>query len=130
MTYPYLLPMFLIFLGYCLGRFIRPVGEFYASIIVPVGKVFLAVVEGLQAFRKAHETVYSKQPGLVVIVRLIALVFALAAIGGEAYSSLIAIPALFGNEAGALELPFPGLAVPAIGHPLLCFVLTVWHSLA
>ncbi len=121
MTYSYVLPIFLIFLWYCLGRFIRPVGEFYSLVFVPIGKVFLAVVEGLQAFRKAHETVYSKQPGLVVIVRLIALVFALAVIGGEAYSSLIAIPALFGNEAGVLELPFPGLAVPALG--ILFFAL-------
>ncbi len=121
MPYSYLLPLLLIFLWYCLGRFILPVGEFYASVFVPVGKVFLAVVEWLQAFRKAHETVYSKQPGLVVIVRLIALVFALAAIGGEAYSSLIAIPALFGNEAGIVELPFPGLAVPAMA--ILFFAL-------
>ena len=114
MPYSYLLPILLVFVWYCLGRFIQPVGEFYASVVVPVGKVFLAVVEWLQAFRKAHETVYSKQPGLVVIVRLIALVFALAAIAGEAYSSAIAIPALFGNEAGAVDLPFPGLAVPAM----------------
>jgi len=121
MPYSYLLPILLIFLWDCLGRFIQLIGEFYASVFVPVGKVFLAVAEWLQAFSKAHETVYSKQPGLVVIVRLIALLFALAAIGGEAYSSLIAIPALFGNEAGAIELPFPGLAVPAIA--ILFFAL-------
>ncbi len=114
MPYSYLFPILLIFLWYCLGRFIQPIGEFYASLFVPVGKVFLAVVEWLQAFKKAHEIVYSKQPGLVVIVRLIALVFALAAIVGEAYSSLIAIPALFGNEVGTVEIPFPGLAVPAM----------------
>lgn len=121
MPYSYLLPILLVFFLYSLGRFIRPVGEFYASVFVPVGKVFLAVVEWLHAFRKAHETVYSKQPGLVVIVRLIALVFALAAIAGEAYSSLIAIPALFGNEADTVELPFPGLAMSAMA--ILFFAL-------
>jgi hypothetical protein len=121
MPYSYLLPVFLIFLGYCLGRFIQPVGEFYASFFVPVGKVFLAVAEWLEAFRKAHETVYSKQPGLVVIVRLIALLFALATIAGEAYSSFIAIPALFGNEVGTIPLPFQGLAMPALA--ILFFAL-------
>src|SRR6266851_5476277 len=105
MPYYVLLSMTILFLWYCLGRFIKPIGEFYATLFVGVGKVFLAVTNWLRPFRKAHESVYSKQPGLIVIVRLVALVFALFAIAGEAYSSLVAIPALFGRELGTVKLP-------------------------
>lgn len=122
MSYSYPLLVLLIFLCYCAGRFIQPIGEFYASVLlVPLGKLFLTIVERLQPFRKAHEDVHGRQPGLVVIVRLIALVSALGVIVGDGYSSLVAIPALFGSEAGTMKLPFPELAVPALA--LLFFSL-------
>jgi hypothetical protein len=120
--YAYALLVLLTFLCYCAGRFIQPVGEFYVSVIlIPLGKLFLAIVERLQSFKEAHEVAHNKQPGLVVIVRLIALVFALGVVVGEGYSSLIAIPALFGSEADTIKLPFPELAVPAMA--LLFFSL-------
>jgi hypothetical protein len=97
---------------YGLGRYVRPIGDLYAILLTAVGKVGRAVAGWLQAF--SIPTDPGRRPGLAAIVRLIALVFAVLVMVGEAYSSLVAAPALFGMDLGPVTVPFPGLAVPAL----------------
>src|SRR5438128_555547 len=110
-----LFPVVSLFVWYCLGRFVRPIGDFYATLLVGVGKVCLAVANWLQVFSVRTPSAPGGRPGLGVIVRLIALVFALLVMVGEAFSSLVATPALFGTDLGAVRVPFPDLAAPALG---------------
>jgi hypothetical protein len=110
----YVLFIVIICVWYGLGRFIRPVGDLYATLLLAVGKVGRAVADWLTAFRVPTVSAPGGRPGLAVIVRLIALVFAVLVMVSEAYSSLVAAPALFGTDLGPVRVPFPELAVPAL----------------
>lgn len=111
----YVLLVAIVCVWYGLGWFVRPIGDLYATLLTAVEKVGRAVADWLKAFSVPTEPgPPGVRPGLAVIVRLVALVFAVLVIVGEAYSSLVAAPALFGTDLGPVKVPFPELAAPAL----------------
>src|SRR5712691_5397667 len=79
---------------YFLG-IIKPIGRFYALLLIPPGKLCVALSDLLAPFdvkRKKSESTY---PGLRTIVLLIALCFAVVALASDGYNTLQALPAIW-----------------------------------
>ncbi len=90
----FLVPVACLALVYFLGR-IKPIGRFYAVLLIPPGKLFFALSVILSPFDLKQKKSESKYPGLRTIVLLIALGFAVVALASDGYNTLQALPAIW-----------------------------------
>ena len=98
----FLTPVVCIAIVYFLGR-IKPIGRFYAMLLIPPGKIMYALSQFLSPFDVEQRKNESKHPGLRTIVLMFALTFALVATGSDGFLTLQALSALWPDA--SLTLP-------------------------
>src|SRR2546421_11132311 len=96
-----LAPVVCLGIVYFLGR-VKPIGRFYAVLLIPPGKLFSALSDFLSPYGVKQKKSESKYPGLRTIVLLIALCFAVVALAADGYNTLQALAALWNDASFSL----------------------------
>lgn len=98
---------------YFLGR-IKPIGRFYATLLILPGLLFSALATFLTPFDPKQKTKGNKYPGLRTIVLCIALLFCVVACVADGYNTIQALSALWADTSFSLP-PLPGILTYSMG---------------